>query len=245
MNPPDANPSDAFAVVTMNGVRRGARAISPVLVGQLPYATVVGLTAQAHGFSMLEAALMSGLMFAGAAQLLVLGSWVYPPAIFGNTLASTMVNLRFVLMGPLLAPWMDHLRGWRRWGILFFLVDNAWAMSVQDIERGKRDAGFLLGAGLVLWFFWVAGTLAGFLVGDFVAPPPGHPVFFAAIAVFIAMLAPMWKGKRDILPWIAAAGTAALVSHLMPGTAWHVVAGAIVGSALGLLQSRIGPRNAG
>ncbi len=226
--------------VSLEGVRRGARAISPVLVGQLPYATVVGLSAQAHGFSMLEAALMSGLMFAGAAQLLALGAWVYPPPIFGTTLAATMVNLRFVLMGPLMAPWMDHLRGWKRWGLLFFLVDNAWAMSVQEIEKGKRDAGFLLGAGLVLWFFWVTGTMAGFLVGDFVAPPPGHPLFFAALAVFIAMLVPLWKGRRDILPWITAAATAALVSHLMPGTAWHVVAGAIAGSFVGLLQTWAG-----
>ena len=72
-----------------------------------------------------------------------------------------------------------------------------------------------------------------------VAAPPGHPVFFAALSVFIALLVPMWRGRIDLVPWIAAAGVAFGVSRLLPGTTWHIVAGAVGGGLCGALRDRL------
>jgi predicted branched-subunit amino acid permease len=231
-------PQDAPVTFTAEGFALGARRCVPMLIGLVPFGLVAGVTAQAHGLSVLEASLMSGLVFAGSSQLASLGAWTMPASLAVATLTCFIINLRFALMGPHLAPWLDHLRSSQRWGSLFFLVEHDWALSLKEIERGNRDAAFFLGAGVASWVTWVICTIAGFLLGEIVAPAAGHPLFFTALACFIAMLVPMWRGKRDLLPWIAAAITAVVVSKLLPGTSWHIIAGAIVGGAAGYFSER-------
>ena len=34
--------------------------------------------------------------------------------------------------------------GAKRWGSLFVLMDHVWALSVQEMQRGGRDAAFML-----------------------------------------------------------------------------------------------------
>ena len=63
-------------------------------------------------------------------------------------------------------------------------------------------------------------------------------MFFAALAVFVAILVPMWRGRADALPWVVAAGVALLVSRLLPGTSWHIVAGALAGAGAGAWRDR-------
>jgi predicted branched-subunit amino acid permease len=230
--------AEAPVTFTSAGLVTGARRSIPVLLGLVPFGLVAGVTSQAHGLSLLEALLMSGLVFAGSAQLVSLGAWTVPASLAAATLTCFIVNLRFALMGPVLAPWLDHLHGWRRWGSLYFLVEHDWALSLKELERGGRDAAFFLGAGLALWVVWEITTVAGYLVGQVVAPAAGHPLFFAALACFIAMLVPMWRGKRDLLPWVAAAATAIAVSKLLPGTSWHIVVGALVGGGVGYFRDR-------
>jgi 4-azaleucine resistance transporter AzlC len=226
------------------GFLRGLRASPPLVLGMLPFGSVAGLTAQAHGLSLAEAALMSLLVFAGSSQLLALAAWAQPVPVLSASLTSLTVNLRFMLMSPLLAPWLDGLRGWRRWGTLFFLTDNVWATSLKAMNAGERDAAFLLGAGLPLWVGWWLTAIAGHVAGTLLAPTPGHPVFFAAMAVFVALLVSMWRGAGDLLPWLVAAAIALAVSKALPGTSWHIVVAAIGGALAGLCRDRWRRRSA-
>jgi 4-azaleucine resistance transporter AzlC len=231
--------SNALAVTfTRAGFLRGVRASPPLLIGGLPFGLVAGLTAQAHGLSFLESTLMSATVFAGSAQLIALGVWAAPVSVSTVSLASLTMNLRFLLMGPLLGPWMDQLRGWRRWLSLFFMIDHNWAMAIKEIEKGERDAAFLIGSGVPIWMVWVVSSIVGHLSGSLIHTGPGHPLFFAALCTFIALLVPMWRGKTDLLPWLVAGSVALVVSQVLPHTAWHIVIGALAGGTTGLLQQR-------
>jgi predicted branched-subunit amino acid permease len=220
-------------VFTPAGIMHGVRRSLPVLLGMIPFGLVCGVAAHGAGMSLLEITLMSGIVFAGSAQLVALGIWSHPPDLISVTLAAFVVNLRLALMGPVLAPWLDHLKGWRLWGSLFVMVDQNWAMSVGEINNGHRDAGFLLGSGLTFWFMWTATSALGHALGAQIQPQPGHPLFFAALAVFVAMLVQMWRGTLDVVPWLVAATVATGVAQLLPGTFWYIVAGAIAGSIVG------------
>ena len=195
----------------------GVRRTVPFLVALTPFGMVCGIAAQGQGLSLLEASLMSALVFAGSSQLLVLGQWAHPAPVLAAALTAFAVNLRMALMGPVLAPWLDRVRGWRLWGSLFMMVDQNWALSVQEMREGRGDAACLFGSGVLLWVSWVLTTIAGHALGAALRPPAGHPVFFAALAVFVAMLVTMWRGRGDALPWLVAAGVAVLVSRLLPG----------------------------
>ncbi len=223
-------------VFTRAGFRRGLLGTLALTIGIIPFGIVVGVTAQAHGLSLLEALLMSGLVFAGSAQILCLSAWTVPAAALAAGITSLMMNLRFMLMGPLLAPWLDRLHGVRRWGSLFFLVDQNWALALREIERGETDAAWFVGTGVNLWLSWIVTTAVGFLLGAMIRPEAGHPIFFAASAVFIALLVPMWRGRHDLLPWLAAAVVAVSVSRALPDSSWHIVAGALAGGFVGALR---------
>ena len=211
---------------------RGMHGSNSIMLAFAPFGVVAGIAAQGHGLSVLEAVLMSAFVFAGSAQLLVLSAWTVPAPVIAATFAALVINLRFALMGPVLAPWLDRLRGWRLWLSLFGMADQNWALSVNDVRSGGRDAGYLFGSGLTLWFAWIVSTVAGFALGAALKPAPGHPLFFAALATFVGMLVLLYRGRSDILPWIVAAIVALGVARLVPGTPWYIVAGALAGSAI-------------
>jgi branched chain amino acid efflux pump len=216
----------------------GARRSLPMQIGVVPFALVVGIQGQGQGLSLLEITLMSALCYAGSAQLLALGQWSVPAPVLAAATAAFIVNLRLALMGPVIGPWLDRLRGWRLWASLFVMADQNWALSVPEMRGGRWDAGFLFGSGALMWLVWVVFTAVGHLVGSAIQPPPGHPIFFAALAVFVSILVLMWRGRRDVVPWAAAGAAALLIARLLPGTSWHIVGGALVGSAIGVARDR-------
>lgn len=215
----------------------GVRVSLPLQVALVPFGLVCGIIAQGQGLSLFEAVLMSALCYAGSAQLLAMSHWGVPAPVIAATFAAFVVNLRMALMGPVIGPWLDRVRGWRLWASLFVMADQNWAMSVREMQAGRWDAGFLFGSGLVMWIVWVAGTAVGHVMGASMRPAPGHPLFFAALAVFVAIVAAMWRGKRDILPWVTAAAVSLIVSRLMDGTL-YIVAGAVAGAVAGVARDR-------
>ena len=223
------------AAMTAAGLRRGARAAFAISLGLAPFGLVVGVVADARGLSLLETLLMSGLVFAGTSQLVALELWSDPAPIVAAGLAVLVVNLRMAPMGAALAPVLDRLSGWRLWGTLAVLVDNSFALAVAEMRAGRRDPGFLLGASLTMLANWLVMCAVGHGLGALVRLPAGHPLFFAATATLLALLVPIWRGRRsDLLPW-AVAGLVALAAHGAAGLGppWPVLAGALAGAAVG------------
>ena len=219
--------------------RAGVVRSLPLQVAVVPFALVVGIQAQGQGLSLAEAVFMSGIVYAGSAQLLALGHWGVPAPIVAAATASFIVNLRLALMGPVIGPWLDRVRGWRLWASLFLMADQNWALSVAEMQAGRSDAGFLFGSGVLMWVMWVVFTAVGHVLGGVLQPPSGHPIFFAALAVFVAILIPMWRGRGDMLPWLVAGATALLLARLLPGTSWYIIGGALAGAASGLARDHL------
>ncbi|WP_439576935.1 AzlC family ABC transporter permease [Elioraea sp.] len=227
-------------VATGEGFRRGVRATVPLTVGLVPFGLVVGVLAQAQGLSALEQALMSAVVFAGSSQILVLELWTDPAPVTSATLAALAVNVRFALMGPSLAPWIDALKGPRKWAMVGTIVDHGWALALAEMRAGRHDALFYLGSVATLWSAWLVTTVVGHALGTAVALPRGHPLFFAAPACFIALLVPIWRGRGDAAPWAVAAAVSLGVGPLLPNPALAVVAGAVAGSLAGALRDTAG-----
>lgn len=221
-------------VFTRAGVLRGMKMGIPLVIGTFPFGLVVGVISDAKGLSLLEALVMSGVVFAGASQLLALELWTDPAPVLAASLAALVVNLRLAPMGAALAPWLDRLRGWKLWGTLATLVDHSYAFSIAEIRRGGRDAGYLLGVALILWMFWMVAVGLGHVLGAVVQLPPGHPLYFAAVATFCALLVPVWQGvRRDLLPWLLAAAVSLGAWQAGLGAPWPLLGGALSGAALG------------
>ena len=235
---PPPSPGGRRPSFTGAGVLRGLRVAVPLLMGAVPFGLVVGVLSAGKGLSLAETLLMSGLVFAGTSQILALELWDSPVPVLAVSVAALVVNLRLLPMGASLAPWFDRLRGWRVWGTLFTLVDHSFALAAVEERAGRRDVGFLLGAGLLTWLGWVVASAAGHLLGSAVRLAPDNPLFFAAAATFVALLVPLWRGAaRDLLPWATAAALALLASGLRLPVPLPLVLGAAAGALLGVWRS--------
>ncbi|MFH5924214.1 AzlC family ABC transporter permease [Roseomonas xinghualingensis] len=228
---------------TRAGMMRGAWRGLPLLIGTAPFGAVVGVIALGRGLSLGETILMSGVVFAGASQLLALELWTDPPDIMAAAIAALVVNIRMVPIGAAMSFWLDALRGWRLWGSLFLTVDQSFALSVAAHREGERDAGFLFGLGILTWIGWVVFTAAGHILGSVVALSPQNPLFFAATASFVAILAALWRSPRqDVPPWMLAAGTAIAAQALRLPPPLPLLSGAFAGAILAAVRETRAPR---
>lgn len=220
----------------------GVRMFLPVAVSIAAYGVVWGVLAGQAGLSVLEVALMSGLVFAGASQFVALDMWT-PGAlpVLSIVIAAGIVNLRMLLMSATLRPLVGHLSPPQQLGAMFFVSDEQWAMTMAEVRKGSGSVAFLLGTGVLSWFAWMGSTLCGRVLGAFIDDPTKYGLDFAFTATFLALLLGMWRGRGDLVPWIVGALAAILTSRLIEGN-WYIIVGGLVGSFAGALAETIRER---
>ncbi len=213
----------------------GARACLPVAISVAAYGLVWGVLARGAGLSLLEAAMMSALVFAGAAQFVALDLWTTTPStlpIGALILAALIVNLRYLLLTATLRPLYrpDQVR---RGALSMYLVtDENWAMTVAAMARGGGSVAFLMGGGALAWISWMSTNMIGYGLGSQIDDPARWGLDFAFTATFLALLLGMWRGRSDLLPWLVAAGAAIATSRFVEGN-WHILVGGLAGSLAG------------
>jgi len=220
----------------------GVRMFLPVAISIAAYGVVWGVLAGQAGLSVLEVALMSGLVFAGASQFVALDMWT-PGAlpVLSIVIAAGIVNLRMLLMSATLRPLVGHLSLPRQLGAMFFVSDEQWAMTMAEVRKGGGSVAFLLGTGALSWFAWMGSTLCGRVLGAFIDDPTRYGLDFAFTATFLALLLGMWRGRGDLVPWIVGALAAILTSKLIEGN-WYIIVGGLVGSFAGALAETLKER---
>ena len=222
---------------TFSGVLLGARRAIPVAISVFAVGVVFGVLARQARLSVFDALLMSGLVYAGASQFVALSLWTAIPfPVITIILTTFIVNMRHMLMGASLRPWYAKLSPWKVYITVFFMVDESWALTINDLSKGGRDAGFLLGSGFMLYLAWVSSMVIGRTIGAWIQNPAQWGLDFAITAVFTALLVGMWKGKSNILPWVIAAVVAVAAAHWLPGK-WYILLGGIAGSIVGAFTS--------
>lgn len=220
---------------TLSGALSGARRCVPIAISGSVIGLVFGTLAGQAGLGAGEAALMSALVFSGAAQFVVIGLWSAPLPVATIVLATLVVGLRHLLMGAALGPVFSKLPRLKAYGSVFFMADENWALTMGEFAKGRRDAAFLIGGGLLMFAAWTGSTLVGGVFGGAVEHPARWGLDFAFTAVFLALISGMWKGRSNILPWTVAAMVAVVAYQWLPGQ-WYIVLGGLAGSFAGAVR---------
>lgn len=226
---PDADGSTGDVDFSWAGLRRGFVGALPVALGVGGYGVVFGVLAREAGLGVTTAVAMSATVLAGAAQLVAVGVWDWPVPVVAVVGATLVVNLRYLLMGAALRPWLARLPPGRAYASLFFMADENWALTVEDLRSGSGRGAFLLGSGLAIWVCWVAATAVGAVAGGAVGRPETYGLDFVLTAIFAALLVEFWDGRSRLVPWLAAAAAAVVVDATVPGR-WDVLAGGVAAS---------------
>jgi len=211
------------------------RLFLPVAVSIAAYGLVWGVLAGQAGLSVLEVALMSGLVYAGSSQFVALDLWS-PRAlpVASIIIATAVINLRMLLMTATLRPLFAGTPRWRATLSMFLVSDEVWAMTMAQSAKGAGSTAFMLGAGALAWLAWTGSTLIGRVLGAVIVDPSTYGLDFAFSAVFLALLFSLWRGRGDLVPWVVGALLAILTAHYVPGQ-WYVIVGGLGGSLAGAL----------
>jgi predicted branched-subunit amino acid permease len=126
----------------------------------------------------------------------------------------------------LIPKWLNALH-------LFFFTDANWLIGTRYHSEGGRDLGVLVGAGLALWLVWIAATIPGHVLGALISDPRAYGIDLVMPIFFAAMIVPLWRGRRALLPWAVAGAVALVTAKLVDGYAFIIVgslSGALVGA---------------
>ncbi len=219
---------------------RGAVHMMPMSMAAAPFGIMVGVLAARLDWGLSDILLMSATVFAGAAQFTALGMWPQSSgdaaaAISGIIGITALINLRHLLMGAAIAPYIRPLP-WRVKGaFLFTMADENWAIAMTAARRKALSGAYLMGTTLPFYVNWLIWTALGHILGRGFGHPERWGLDFIFVAVFLTMITGFYKAERRALPLLASAGTALAVHLLAPG-GWSVIAGAVAGTAAGVLR---------
>jgi predicted branched-subunit amino acid permease len=227
-------------VFTLAGVQRGFIGAQSFGIGVFLYGLAFGLLAREIELSVMEAMLMSGVVYSGSAQIAAVSSFgkgqiPAASASFAILLTILMLNARYLLYGAALRPWLGHASGWQAYGSLAILGDGSWLLSMKAHEAGENDAGHILGAGLAGFIPWLGGTLAGVWTASLLSNPAALGMDFMLVAFSAAMGMSMLRGKSDLAILLAAGFVALVADRLFPGP-WTIVLAGIAGAVAAFLR---------
>jgi predicted branched-subunit amino acid permease len=212
-------------------IRAGARDAVPMAMSSLPWGLVFGLLAQPV-FSLVQTFLMSGYVFSGTAQFVALDRLAAGTGMVALLVAVFAVNARYLLQGVTLWPFMRSHGVGVRVGVLFFLTDMSWAMSLGRLQRGQAGLGYLLGASVCIYLGWVAGSLIGWFVPVPLEYSKVIGLDFAVAAALIGLAGGRFAGRQSLLPFAVTLAVAALVWRWVPGST-YMIAGGVAGALTG------------
>jgi 4-azaleucine resistance transporter AzlC len=207
-----------------SGYRAGIRRIAPLAPAAASFGIAFGVLADTAGMSAPASIVMSATTFAGAAQFAATGILRDDGTVVAAVTAAVLLNLRYLAISVAIAPAFEGSRLKR----LFesqLIVDESWAVS--QVGGGRIDRKMLVGAGLVLFPFWVGGTVLGALAGEVLGDPEQLGLDAAFPALFLALLATQLVNRRAVIAAVAGATIALALLPIAPAGVPVIAAGAV------------------
>src|SRR5205085_4712451 len=194
-------------------LRDGARRAMPIAIAVFPFGVSFGLLARSVGMGGVAPIVMSATTFAGSAQFAAASILDAGGTAAAAILAAVLLNVRYapisISVGSLFGG-----AGPKRLVQSQLIVDESWALASRGGDRFDRNV--LLGAGLLLYPTWVAGTALGVLGAGVLGNPSRLGLDAAFPALFLALLLPQLRGRRALTAAVAAAAIALALVPVVP-----------------------------
>jgi 4-azaleucine resistance transporter AzlC len=214
-------------------IRAGMQAGTPLAIAVFGFGVSFGVLARSADIGLLPAVVMSATTFAGSAQFAAAAVLDGGGGVAAAILAAVLLNARYLPMGISLAPAMDGAP-LRRFLPPLLMSDESWA--VAHLGGGRYSKGRLLGAGVLVYVAWIAGTAVGVLGAQVLGRPEQFGFDVVAPAIFLALLVNQIRDRRAA---VAAVLGAAIAMALTPFTSPGIPLIAAIGAALvGLLGGK-------
>jgi len=212
----------------------GAKATIPLMIAAFPFGILYGALAITNGLSPLAAMSMSLLVFAGSAQFIAVGLIAQQVTVIVIVFTTFIVNLRHMLYGASLSPYVRSFS--QRWLIplSFWLTDESYAVVFRRCQDDPRQLRwFFLGSTLAMYTNWQLCTLIGIVAGQHLEGLAEWGLDFAMVVTFIGIAVPLIT-SRPMLVCAIMSGSAGLLLNDLPNKLGLILA-ALLGIAAGVI----------
>jgi predicted branched-subunit amino acid permease len=221
----------------------GVRAITPMVVGVVPFGIAIGAVAADAELPTTIGWAGSLLLLGGSAQLTIIQLLDGGSAAAAAIVAALLINSRFLVYGAGIAAWFPTTSTRGRLLLAAPLVDQLYLTTTTEFQATTRDERarrhFYAGAALHLWMAFVTAQTIGALVGQGV---PSWVGLEAASPIALSGLLAVAMSNRAATRAAVAAGAFMAVTSPVGAPSLMIVA-LLIGIAFGRM-SRPAPSEA-
>jgi 4-azaleucine resistance transporter AzlC len=202
----------------------------------VPIGLAFGVLAQKAGLSPLQIGLMSAFVFAGSSQFIAV-SMLAAGASFASIVATTfIVNLRHFLMSSALAVFLKNADRKKLSLFAYGVTDESFAVNLAKFRDAQWDINSALVTNHTANLTWIVTTVFGGIGGQFI-PAHAFGIDYALIAMFICLLVFQIRGFIYVVTAAIAGACAVLLSMLIPGNSYIVIA-SMAAAAIGVVLKK-------
>jgi predicted branched-subunit amino acid permease len=180
---------------------------------------------------------MSAIVHAGSAQFVALGMWGIASA--GPIILTTLViNLRHLLMGASVAPFLRGLHPPWKALLALWMSDESYALAITAYEEERGDHWYFFGANLGIYLVWPLSGFLGAFLGHSIPDPSRYGLDLTFPLAFLGLLTAFLKDRISLTVALIAGALGLLSAQLLPGK-WYVIVAGLAGSGAGLLIEEV------
>ena len=209
---------------------QGLKSAWPICLGYFPIGLAFGVLAQKAGLSPLAVGMMSVFVFAGSAQFIAVSMLAGQAGLMAIVITTFTVNLRHLLMSSSLAVFLQGAPKRMLSGFAYGVTDESFAVNYMKFKSGGWDLKRALVVNQVANLVWVVSTILGAFSGQFI-PEHAFGIDYALIAMFICLLVFQLRGRKYVLCALLSGFLAVVLSLLVPGNTYIVIASILAASA--------------
>jgi predicted branched-subunit amino acid permease len=198
----------------------GIRDQFSVAMGIAAWGLMTGVAMVQSGLSVLEALLMTLIVYAGSAQLAAVPMIAAGAPLWVILAAAFCVNLRFVVFSAHLRPYLMHLPRWQRMATGYVTGDLSYVFFArryphpgENPEELARQQAYLAGNCAVNYLAWMTASVIGIVLAH--AIPTAWGLGFAGILALLGVLSSLASSPLRIVS-AGVAGAAAVAAWALP-----------------------------
>lgn len=219
------------------GLRAGLITVIPLTFAVGPFAMAMAVAAHAAGFNPVETVLMSGIVFAGAAQMAAISLIASGAGLLTIVLTTLLINLRHIVYGLSLDRHLPERPTPPLPILAFLLIDEAYGLTMAREKSGTRTDAFYVGVALGMYLTFVVFTGIGAVAASQIPEIDRLGLDFIFPLAFVGMLMPLLKSSTQVLAAIVSGlTTMVLIQFLDSGVA--ILIAIVAGAAVGSLEKR-------
>ena len=184
----------------------------PVMAGYLVLGMGFGVLLETKGYGVFWALAMSLFIYAGSMQYVAIDLLTGGASLISAALMTLMVNARHLFYGiSMIERYRDT--GAAKPYLIFSLTDETFSLVCSgNVPRGVDQKKYYLLVSFFNQCYWVAGSVAGSLVGSLLTFNT-EGIEFAMTALFLVVFTEQWKSTKNHIS--AVTGVAASVVCLV------------------------------